>query len=81
MITRPLADSRARRRGRRPPYRRCTPFAFRRRNAQGLAEAPSIRFLALRPAALILSFLAGEDFLNKEWRQGEGRFLAINSTH
>ena len=33
------------------------------------------RGAALRPAVLILSFLAGEDFFEKEWRQGEGLFF------
>ncbi|MCX6787142.1 MAG: hypothetical protein NTY93_01290 [Candidatus Kaiserbacteria bacterium] len=47
------------------------------RPARGLAGPPfalplSYFLSALRPAALILSFLAGEDFLNKEWRQGSG---------
>jgi hypothetical protein len=40
--------------------------------ARRLAGSPPRTAAALRPAALILSFLAGEDFLNKEWRQGSG---------
>jgi len=62
-----------------PSYRRCTPFAFLRRNAQGLAEL-QVFAPHPRPVASHTWFvLRAESFFEWNGRRGGGRALLLET--